>query len=95
MPIHFTCIIDWSDCRMMQARCRLSFTQEATACFVRLSKGSRQKFERNAAFHCGVVRFPDGSHTAFAQLLNDAVPPNGMPDHRGFPALTPDKPSWL
>jgi hypothetical protein len=47
-------------------------------------EGRREELERNDAFEQGVFGFVDDAHPAFAELSEDFVVRNGLPDHGWF-----------
>ena len=48
---------------------------------VGLAPGHRQKFQSHEAPKLGVFGFVNNTHPATAQLLNNAVMRDGLPDH--------------
>ena len=76
-----TDVVDGADVRMIQRGCRLRLTLE-TAQSLRVSGNLLgQEFQSDETMEPGVFGLIDHTHAAAAQLFNDAVVRDGLPDH--------------
>ena len=76
----FTDVVDGADVGMVQRRRRLGFAPEASQGDRVAGDFIRQKLERHKAVQARVFGFVDHTHTAAAQLLDDAIVRNGLTD---------------
>ena len=70
------------DVRVIQRRENVSLALEALKALLVLSHMARQYFDRNVPAELGVMGAEYFTHTAFADLLQDAVVAERLSDHR-------------
>jgi hypothetical protein len=66
---------------MIDGRRRASFAKETSSRFFVADEFSRKRFYCNGAIELGVFGFVDHTHSAFADLFQDAVVEYGFTDH--------------
>ena len=74
-------VVNGADVGMVQRRSRLRLALKASEGLRISGHFIRQKFERDKAVQARVFRFVNHTHTAAAQLVDNAVVRNGLPDH--------------
>src|ERR1700688_3796053 len=74
-------LVDSADVGMVQCGSGPSFAAKAFQCVRTLSDIVGKKLERDKAPENGVLSLVDDTHPAAAQLLDDAVMRDGLPDH--------------
>ena len=75
-------IVDGDDVRMVERGGGPGFQDEAPLALGIAHLCGRQKLERHEAVQARVAGFPDDTHSAAAQLLDDAVMRDGPADHK-------------
>src|SRR3984893_10714528 len=74
-------LVDGADVRMVQGRSCTGFAPETLQSLRILRDIIGQELEGDKATKLGVLGFIDNTHAATAQLLDDAVMRDGLPDH--------------
>ena len=74
-------VVDGADVGVIQRGCGLGFALETGEGLRVTGNFLGQKLEGNKTVQPGVLGLVDHAHTAAAQLLDNAVVRNGLPDH--------------
>ena len=78
-------IVNRANARVIQCRCSLRFALKPGECLRVIDNLGRQELERDKAAKARVFRFENDAHAATAELFNDAVMRDCLPN-QGFAA---------
>jgi hypothetical protein len=79
--IVFANFVDGANVGMIQRGSGFGFPPEPFQCLPVLGNVFREEFERYESIETGVLGLVDHAHPATAELFDDAVMRNGLPDH--------------
>jgi hypothetical protein len=83
LPVLVINFVDGADVRMIQRGGGLGFSLKAGECLRVFSYTIRKELEGDESPELYIFSLIDHTHTASAQLLDDAVVRNGLADHTG------------
>ena len=75
-------VVNRANVRVIQRRCGLRLALETGQCLGIAGNVLRQKLERNKAMKASVLSLVDDTHTAAAELFENAVVGKGLADER-------------